>query len=163
MTYAWGSWRRAILLEPVNSSLRACCMADAYLSVTMNLKTSSSRGAQRRGDFRLPRVSGRRKWQGLHDSRQRRLPRRFAPRNDENLGSSKINNLRMGFMERSAALLRSPDASSYNTRSRRLFPPFTRGKRRLPLVLEDLATVFGQLFEAIGDRHVAALLAMTSF
>jgi hypothetical protein len=30
----------------------------------------------------------------------RTWPRRFAPRNDENFGSSKINNLCMGFMER---------------------------------------------------------------
>jgi hypothetical protein len=38
-----------------------------------------------------------------------------------------------------------------------------RGNLRLPRVLEDIATVYGHLFEAIGDRHVAALLAMTRF
>jgi hypothetical protein len=131
ITYAWGS-------------SRACCMADAYLSVTVNLKTSSSRVccmtyaylgvamnlnlviARSEATWRSPvasstRVRSRRLFSNVY-SRQRRLPRRFAPRNDKVTGSSKINNLRMGFMERSAATWRSPVASSHSIRSRRPFP-----------------------------------------
>jgi hypothetical protein len=38
-----------------------------------------------------------------------------------------------------------------------------RGNLRLPRVLEDIATVYGHLFEANGDHNKASLLAMTRF
>jgi hypothetical protein len=77
---------------------------NAYLGSTMTLKTSSSRGAQRRGDLRLPLLidSDPGEYLRLLTRGNRRLPRRFAPRNDEIGGSSKINRLRHGFVETSA-------------------------------------------------------------
>jgi hypothetical protein len=64
----------------------------------MNLCTSSSRGAQRRGDLRLPlliKTDLGDCFQSLAQGNQR-LPRRFAPRNDDILGSAKINNFAHG-------------------------------------------------------------------
>jgi hypothetical protein len=128
------------------SSSRACCMADAYLGVTMNLKTSSSRGAQLCCDLPLPQVNGLKKWQGLHDSRQRRLPRRFAPRNDENLGSSKISNLRHG----------SWKASSFTKNCAVTLNPL------LVIASVEKQSRFCHLLEESLDCRVTALLAMTT-
>jgi hypothetical protein len=113
-------------------------MANAYLGVDHE-PTSGGAGTTQLRSYPLARIAFL-QTQTSSTRGNQRLPRRFAPRNDEILDSNKINNLRNGFMERSAATWRSPVASSYSVRPRRLFPPFTRGS---------------------GDCHVASLLAMT--
>jgi hypothetical protein len=116
------------------SSLRACCMADAYLGVTMNpppeelarhicafaLRRELRFCKRKRLQLEAAAIASTNRFRSgplipAFTRGNRRLPRRCAPRNDETEDSSKINNLRAGFMERSAVLLRSRFAPHRNT------------------------------------------------